>query len=194
LLQFLCTRLFQRDGWLRPVADEDLHPDQMLAGFFKNDFSYLTEADRRLVWAAHEAGMVDEAQLLSMLDEKPAEAHQRLHHLERLGYLRRVYGQCAIGNQFLENWLTLARPPRAALPEKPASEAALHDVLNRQRHQEQQFLSQRLNAKRDRLVDLEAVRAEQLLEAPPEVLAEISQLQADINHLNRLVSELQSIP
>jgi hypothetical protein len=128
--------------------------------------------------------------LQEVVNEHPAQLHQRLHYLESLGYLRRVYGQWAIGNQFLVNWLAIERPALRAAPAAPTSEAAVQKALAMQQTQEASFLVARLNARRGRLVELETIRARDLLAVSPQVLAEIGRLQDEIVHLRRLLDEI----
>lgn len=192
LLQLLCSRLYEDEGRLRPIREEDLLPDPMLCSLLMYDFRSLSAADRQVVLAVHAAGMLEEAVLQEITGERPSEIRQRLHSLERLGYLRRVYGQIAIGNQFLANWLTQELPTLATAPAADTSEDALRKALTRQQAQEKRFLLARLNDKRDRLVQLEAVRAEQLLDVSPAVLDEIAQLQNEISHIRRLLANIES--
>ncbi len=190
LIQLLCSRLFQPEGRLRPVTEDDLEVDPLLKGFFRIDFNALTDADHQIVWAAHRANVIDEAALHKLLGGDPADLHRRLHNLERLGYLRRVYGQIATGNQFLADWLNAERDAVDAIPAAPTSETAMQTALRRQQSQEQSFLVTRLNRQRARLVELEAIRARDLLDVSPQVLAEIEQTQTEIRHMRRLLDEM----
>jgi len=191
LLQLLCSRLFQEEGWLRPITADDLVVDQGLRGFFKVDFQSLTEADRQILWAVQQADVLDETALARETGRSVVELHQRVHNLVQLGYLRLVYGQAAIGNQFLANWLATER---AALDQAPAAqmtEAAMRKALVSRQAQEASFLKTRLNALRARLVELEAVRARDLLGVAPSVLAEIERLQRQIKQLRQLLGDLR---
>jgi hypothetical protein len=190
LIQLLCSRLFEADGRLRPISDDDLQVDPILRGFFAVDFAALTDADRQIIWLVYDATVLDERRLQEVVNEHPAQLHQRLHYLESLGYLRRVYGQWAIGNQFLVNWLAIERPALRAAPAAPTSEAAVQKALAMQQTQEASFLVARLNARRGRLVELETIRARDLLAVSPQVLAEIGRLQDEIVHLRRLLDEI----
>jgi hypothetical protein len=191
LIQLLCARLFQGEGWLRAINDDDLQVEPGLRGFFANDFSSLTEADRRVVWAVYDAAVLEEKALQATVEEHPAQLHQRLRNLESLGHLRRVYGQWAIGNQFLLSWLATERSNLGALPAAVTSETAMRTALAVHQAQEATFLIARLNARRSRLVELEAQRARELLATSPQVLAEIAHLQDEITHLRRLVDEIR---
>jgi len=61
--------------------------------------------------------------------------------------------------------------------------------VNRQA-QEVGFLRAQLNAQRARLVELEAVRARDLLDVSPKILAQIEELQTQISHLRQLLNEI----
>ena len=190
LIQQLCSCLFNKDGWLRPIAEDDLEVDPVLRGFFSMDYHHsLTRPERQILRVAQRSGATTEPALAQASGCDPAEAHHRIHNLERLGYLRRVYGRYAIGNQFLANWL---EEEPASEDEAPAlvSDAALQTALVNRQAQEAGFLRAQLNAQRARLVELEAVRARDLLDVSPKVLAEIEELQTQIDHLRLFLDEI----
>ena len=60
---------------------------------------------------------------------------------------------------------------------------AMRSVFARQREHDVSSLVMQLNLRRGRLVELEMVRGEQLLSAPPQVFAEIGQLESEIADL-----------
>lgn len=110
LIQYLCQRLFETDeqgnGFLRPVGEEDLATDHILTGFFQNDFQHLTKTERRLLLAVAELTIAKENELLVVLsDLAPHKIQMYLYGLERLGYLRQIFGQWAVGNEFLRRWV-----------------------------------------------------------------------------------------
>ncbi len=190
LVQLLCARLFQGDGSLRQPTPDDLLIDPGLSGFLAVDFNLLVPADRRLILAIHEAQTIEEAGLRARLDVGAAELRQRVHNLERLGYLRRIQGQIALGNQFLGAWLQIEGAALAANP-APMSDIAMQAALTGQESQEARFLSTQLNAHRARLIELEAIRARDLLQVSPQVLAEIEQQQYHIRHLRRAAEDME---
>ena len=110
LIQYLCQRLYQVDdhgnGTLRPVDDEDLAPDHLLAGFFQIDFQHLSRIERRILLAIAEPDIVSDRQLLTAIsDESPARTRTFLFGLNKLGYVRQVHGQWALGNEYLRRWV-----------------------------------------------------------------------------------------
>lgn len=110
LIQYLCQRLFEADeegnGRLRSVREEDLATDHILNGFFQNDFQHLTKTERRLLLAVAELTIAKEKELLVVLNDLPPRKIQMyLYGLERLGYLRQIFDQWAVGNEFLRRWV-----------------------------------------------------------------------------------------
>jgi hypothetical protein len=110
LIQYLCQRLFETDsegrGHLRAVREEDLATDHILNGFFQIDFQHLSKTERRLLLAVAELTIAKERELLVVLSDMPPRKIQMyLYGLERLGYLRQVFGQWAVGNEFLRRWV-----------------------------------------------------------------------------------------
>lgn len=201
LLQMLCSRLFSGDGTLSPIADEHLRVDPLLAGFFEHDFRLLTDADRRILLAVHRGRAIETAELASLAGEEPGELEHRLHDLDGLGYLRRVYpmesGSSAagveqrnpvmIGNLFLSNWLSFKGESLRAMPSLQTSDEAMRKAFARQQPNDASSLAAQLNARRSRLAELEVVRAQEFLTAPAEVFNEIDQLQTEISELRSLL-------
>jgi hypothetical protein len=198
-MQLLCARLFQEDGWLRPLSEADLEVDAVLRGLIEVDYYSLTVPDRHILRTVQHGGALDEAALIQASGYAPGEARLRIHNLGRLGYLRRNGGGFAIGNHFLANWLATEpdrsdeaspEPSRAAAAASGVSEGALQVALNSRHAQETGVLQARLNVHRGRLVELEAVRARDLIDVSPQVLAEIEQLQTQIAHLRELLNQV----
>lgn len=192
LLQLLCSRVFEPAGRLRRVCADDLQVDRVLAGFFEHDFRQLTKRDRQIVLAVGSDGLAEE----SLPDEPGSEGapdlRQRLQNLERLGYLRRADGRLALGNLFLANWLSAEAEALESKPALKTSEAAMRAIFARQEAQDTGSLVAQLNARRARLVELETIRARELLSVTPQVLDEIEQLQTEVTELRRLLDRRRS--
>jgi hypothetical protein len=191
LLQILCSRLFEESGALHSPSDEDLRVDPILAGFFEYDFRQLSQTDRRIVLAVHRAVPTVETELEVIGGDNAAELMQRLRNLEALGYLRRPTGddeRVAIGNLFLSSWLDAAADLLAELPASQTSENAMRVAFARQSNESTASLVAQLNARRARLVELEAVRAREFLAVSSETLEEMAQLQAEITELRGLLA------
>jgi hypothetical protein len=188
LVQLLCSRLFRPDGSLRAVEPDDMRIDPVLDGFFRNDFAQLTQADRDLVLAVRKAKFVKEFAIGRLVKEEPAELAARLRNLEALGYLRRDGRGLTLGNRFLAAWLaSRAASVRKIAPAK-ASEEAVRQGIEAQQAQESAFLLGQLANRRARLVELEVLRARDLLETRPQVLGEIEGVQDSIRELRRLLA------
>ena len=90
LIQQICSRLFNKDGWLRPIAEDDLEVDPVLRGFFSMDYHSLTQPERQVLRVAQRSGATPEPALMQASGCDPAEARRRIRNLERLGFLKRV--------------------------------------------------------------------------------------------------------
>ena len=183
LLQLLCSRLLGEDGALSIPGDAALCVDSMVASFLEYDLGQLTAADRELLLNIHAVHRADPRELERMDFEHPAELKQRVTNLVSLGYLRKVGSRYGIGNAFLQRWLDAQADRVARGPVLRTSTDAMRSVFARQREHDAGSLVMQLNLRRGRLIELEMVRGEQLLSAPPQVFAEISQLESEIADL-----------
>ena len=193
LLQILCSRLFVEDGTLWFFDEEDLRADPILAGFFEHDFRQLSQTDRGIVLAVHRAGRITLAELAAIDGDNAAELAQRLRNLEALGYLRRAADAAdeslTIGNLFLVSWLDAAADFLAELPASQTSENAMRVAFARQCDESTASLIAQLNARRARLVELEAARAREFTAVSSETLEEMAQLQVEIAALRGLLAQ-----
>lgn len=110
LLQYLCQRLFVADsessGHLRPIEAHDLKADHLLAGFFDIDFQHLTGLERKIMLSIGEMTLATDQELVrAMAPESPSRVRLFAYGLDKLGYLRKTFGQWAIGNEYLRSWL-----------------------------------------------------------------------------------------
>lgn len=111
LTQLLCNRLFttnaQGEGCLRSITDDDLVVDHVLDGLFRIDYEHLVRSERRLLLAVADLTIAKETELVVRLsDLAPNRIRMFLFGLERAGLLRRVFGQWAVGNEFLRRWVS----------------------------------------------------------------------------------------
>jgi hypothetical protein len=111
LTQLLCNRLFttndQGEGCLRQIADDDLMVDHILDGLFQVDYEHLVRSERRLLLAVADLTIAKETELVVRLNDlAPNRIRMFLFGLERAGLVRRVFGQWAIGNEFLRRWVS----------------------------------------------------------------------------------------
>jgi hypothetical protein len=135
LIQHLCAKLYGVDEAGRPrlrqPAAEDYLPDQILDGIFGVDFYHMSALERRILLAVAARSVVAEEELLTMLvDENPARIRMFVWGLEKRGYLRRIAGLWAPGNEFFAHWLegNLAKLGRHV--ESAVSDNALEDLLH----------------------------------------------------------------
>jgi hypothetical protein len=110
LIQYLCNRLFTVDaagrGRLRAIQDADLNADMILVGLFQNDYQNLSRTERRVLLAVADLDVAKEGEVLAVLsDLPPLRIRTLLRGLASLGYLRQVFGQWAVGNEFLRRWI-----------------------------------------------------------------------------------------
>ena len=91
-----------------------------------------------------------------------------------------------IGNLFLASWLDAAADFLAELPASQTSENAMRAAFARQSDESTASLVAQLNARRARLVELEAVRAREFTAVSSETLEEMAQLQAEIVRAPRI--------
>lgn len=110
LVQYLCERLFvsqgKSAGSLRSVEERDLEVDHLLAGFFGIDFRSMTRLERRILLVLSNLTLASEGELASALsDVSGTRIRMFLSSLSRLGYVRRIKNQWAVGNEFLRRWL-----------------------------------------------------------------------------------------
>ncbi len=134
LTQFLCQRLYEEDasgqGYLRPPTEQDLEPDHLLGGFFLIDFQQLTRIERRILLAVGQRTLTTEQELLADLaDENPQRIRTFLWGMEKLGHIRRMFDQLAIGNEFLRRWLLEQRDRLERMNETLMAEESIEEML-----------------------------------------------------------------
>lgn len=111
LIQCLCDRLYEPDagntgGHLRNLVDADLAIDHQLEGFFFIDLHNMTKVERRILLTLSALTLATEQELVNELyDIPPVRVRTFLYSLSRLGYIRSLKNQWAIGNEFLRRWL-----------------------------------------------------------------------------------------
>ena len=158
------------------------------------------------MWAVHDQGQVGKAALAEALDMDASEVQARVQEIEPLGYLRYKDDDLLVGNQFLEKWLSTeprrpafvgtaeGRRGQASSPQEPASVVVEGADKDRPAAKpaapplspavrDAAALIEQLNVRRARLVDLEVIRARNLLDTSPTVLAEIRQTEQEIQRL-----------
>jgi len=145
LMQYLCQRLFVAEGAtcgsLRAVSEHDLNADHLLAGFFRIDVQHLTQLERRILLTIARRTIASTDDVIAELcDESPERIRTFVYGLEKLGYLRQLYGQLAVGNEFLRRWLqdNLDQLDRAQL--SPLDEQSMESMLDVGKQNEMTYL------------------------------------------------------
>jgi len=141
LIQFLCQRLFTVDdrgrGILREPEDEDLNPDQILSGFFRIDFQYLTRVERRILLTVSDLSVAKREEILAALsEESPQRVDTFLYGLRKFGYLLPVRERWAVGNEYLRRWLQDHRSQLGDLAEPQVGDSAFEEILREGRDNE----------------------------------------------------------
>ena len=195
LIQYLCQRLFETDengdGVLRSVREEDLATDHILTGFFQNDFQHLTKTERRLLLAVAELTIAKERELLVVLNDLPPRKIQMyLYGLERLGYLRQIFGQWAVGNEFLRRWV-LDNHDELVKRLQSATDDNIHEtMLEIGREHEVLYLREEIARLEAELLKIDAAAAKATGEELVRLLDEAAVIRRE---LARLRKELASI-
>lgn len=189
LLQWLCRRLYQENGRLRRLGEEDLRPDGNLNDLFEVSYKHLSAIERRILHHLTATGADDEAGLAQALEMDPADLRLYLYALDRMGYTREVDGRIQPGNSFLASWL---RANQASLPITGAevadgwvAEVALHG-----QQQEWQYWQQQLQTYRTNLARLEMQAANYGMNPPLNLMNEIDFHRQKIEELERRLDAL----
>ncbi len=197
LIQYLCHRLFvsadRRRGALRELTDEDLNPDQLLAGFFRIDFQYLTQVERRLLLTISDLSIAKREEVMAALSEEPPQRVDTfLYGLRKLGYLRRLHDRWAVGNEFLRRWLQDHRAELVALSAPPVGDAVHEKILRAGRDNELAYLRyeiEELQAELDRML---AQQTDSQARAGEDIRDEIERIRLDLIQARKEVERIQA--
>ena len=164
LIQTLCQRLFSTDnsgkGFLRAVEDRDLATDHILAGFFLIDFQYLTGIERRLLLTVTDLTLASENDILECFsDVSPQRIHVFLYGLEKLGYLRQLYSNWAVGNEFLRKWVQNNRDELSQMTDSLVDDEAHENILRKGQMNELAYLRNHIERLKRELARLQSERS-----------------------------------
>ncbi|HXF63307.1 MAG TPA: AAA family ATPase [Caldilineaceae bacterium] len=195
LVQYLCQRLFQTDsagnGYLRPVEDADLAADHILAGFFRIDFEHLTRIERRLLLTVADLTIARESELLALLsDLSPHRIRMFLYGLGRLGYLRQIFGQWAVGNEFLRRWVVDHYDELMGQLDSALDDQLQEALLEVGHSAEVRYLREEISRLEAELAQVEAALGQATGAERDALLAQLDRLRAE---LARLRNDLDSI-
>jgi hypothetical protein len=197
LIQYLCYRLFEpiseSKGTLRPIQDEDLRPDQLLAGFLQIDFDHLAPMERQiLLTVAHHGVIAEDALYTELKADRPDRIAMFTYGMNKLGYLRPVYGQWTLGNEFLRRWVMENYEQLSHAVQSQVSDQGVESLLMVGRQMERAYLQQEL-ATQQRQLDLLLERRKGYGQDVPLALStEIQNLRREISTLLEQLGQLEA--
>jgi len=124
LLQSLCFRLFEPDGYLRYPKEDDLIPIDIVAENFLLNWRFMSPNERKTLLTVAKTEPVTEEDLLAALGSNPYEIKTVLYSLQVYGYLKLKDGKYTLQNLMLRNWIN-SKAYRTLL--ENTSEAMLND-------------------------------------------------------------------
>lgn len=190
LTQYLCHRLFEEmdneKGRLRPIEEDDLQADHLLAGFLQIDFDHLAPMERQILLTVARHGVLSEEALLAELNDQPANRVQMfLYGMSKLGYLRRIFGQWTVGNEFLRRWTVEHYDELVHEVQSVVSDSSVESLLTVGRQAERSYLQQELSSlqvKLNRLLEQRAGYGEAVPLALSTAIQEVRTEMADVSN------------
>lgn len=192
LVQILCQRLWQENDSLRDVTPADLLVDDMLSGFFFNDFGTLSPGERRILLAVSQERLMQHEALRPATGLPEADVTGFVYSLIKLGYLRVVDSQLMVNNVFLDTWLDNNRTRLQLALDSGVPDATSARMIEVARHQERGYLSEQLAQLKRRLAELESQQAAAGVPLPPQWIEETDHLTSEVERLTRLLSAVDS--
>lgn len=190
LMQMICQRLWQEDNSLRELTSADLIVDDMLAGFFEHDYKYLSAGERRILLAVSRAGVLSENAVREATGLSESETVGFVFGLIKLGYLRVVYNQLAVGNQLLDTWIQQNFARLEQQVSSAISDNSSQRLLEAGRREEMRMLQDQLAVLRSNLAELEMQRIQYGIQVPLSLINGINQTKRDIARLEDQLSNL----
>ncbi|GAB4563756.1 MAG: hypothetical protein Kow0047_12890 [Anaerolineae bacterium] len=190
LMQVLCQRLWQEDNSLRKPTEADLMVDEMLASFCRIDFHHLAPTERQILLTVSERGLIPESEVAAVIGKPQATVDAFIYSLIKLGYLRRVYGQLAVGNQFLASWLQTNLAELRAQQDSRITDESTQELARRGQEQERAYIEEQLEIQQQNLMELERQRSQFGLRVPLDLVNEINLTRRQIE---RLYQELEAL-
>jgi hypothetical protein len=190
LMQVLCQRLWEEGNRLREPTEADLAVDDMLAGFCHIDFRHLAPMERQIVLTVSQHGMLTGTELPATLGQSAEQVRPFVYSLLKLGYLRQVYGQLAIGNHFLATWLREHRDHLHNETPSVVTDRSTHALALRGQQQERAYLEEQLRVYRENLQELERQRAQFGLRVPLDLVNEINLTRREIEKAEQELQDL----
>ncbi|MCB9157550.1 MAG: ATP-binding protein [Caldilineaceae bacterium] len=196
LMQYLCQRLFVAEGveagCLRPPEEYDLNPDHLLAGFFQTDFQHLTTLERRILLTISNLTVATDEEVISELNDQPPDRIRMfMYALDKLGYLRKPYGQWAVGNEFMRRWMQDNYQQLTNKLDSMLDESNIESLIKVGRENELQYLHTEIARLQHSLHHLRGQRATADSQGGMELAREIQRLDEELRIARH---ELNNIP
>ncbi len=103
LVQLIGRRIFSGSGIEETI--EELKADELVKAFFRVDFSYLLETEKKVIFQVFQQGSISRFQLESDSGYSGEHLRSLLHSLEMAGYLKKEEDRFGISNDFFRHWL-----------------------------------------------------------------------------------------
>lgn len=192
LVQTLCQRLWQEDQTLREITPADLVVDDMLAGFFFNDFGTLSPGERRILLAVSQERLMQRGALRDATGLPDGEIAGFVYSLIKLGYLVAEEDQLRVGNTFLDVWLDNNRARLLPALDHGVADSISARMIEVGRREERKYLGEQLTQLRRRLAELESPPA--ALSTPPLApwLEETDRVKSEVDRLTRLLAAVDN--
>ncbi len=192
LIQILCQRLWQEDDTLRAITPPDLVVDDMLSGFFFNDFGTLSPGERRILLAVSQERLMRHDALGAVTGLPEGDVAGFVYSLIKLGYLRVVDGDLMVNNVFLDTWLDNNRSRLLSTLDSGVPDATSVRMIEVARREERKYLGDTLAQLKQRLAELETQPLALAGPQPSPIAEETAHLASEVERLTRLLTAVDS--
>jgi len=193
LIQYLCQRLFQEEGYLRPIEPTDLLPDVQLTSLFEIDYRHLCGGERAILRQVAACGTVDETGLQQATGMDLPRLRNFLYGLTKLGYLREEDGSWEAHNSFFGFWLRANQDLLVEVPSSEISDQTTQEMLILGQEQEMDYLQEQLKIHKQNLGELEVQRARYGVEVPLHLTHQIEYTQSEIARITEQLDKLKAM-
>jgi hypothetical protein len=196
LLQSLCFRLFEPDGYLRHPTDEDLIPIDIVAENFLLNWRFMSPKERKMLLAIAQHEPASEEQLSEILGFNPYEVKTVLFSLHVYGFLKLENGRYSLQNHLLRNWIN-SKAYRTLLEnttETLLNDSETEELVREVGESEVKYLFERLMAAQKDLLRLQERKelfAGYLVPLP--MLRQIEEKEKEIDSIVRSLNRLESL-
>ncbi len=196
LLQSLCFRLFEPDGYLRHPEEEDLIPIDIVAENFLLNWRFMSPKERKVLLAVAGREPVSEEELAEALGFNHYELKTILFSLQVYGCLRHEGGRYSLQNLLLRNWIN-SKTHRTLLEnttETLLKDSETEELVREVGESEVRYLFDRLVAAQKDLLRLQERKemfAGYLVPLP--LLRQIEEKEKEIDSIVTSLSRLESL-